>query len=201
MIYTFYSYKGGVGRTMALANIAELFYQAGLRVLMVDWDLEAPGLERFFPSIDLEEALDKHGLIDMLLRYKERVAQEIDDDTPVEFESPKPYIINVYPDQPGSGELFILTVGRRSKPHFADYARAVLTFDWQEFYESWGGELYFNWLREEFESIADVTLIDSRTGVTEMGGVCTYQLADAVVMFCAPHQQSIDGVYEMAQNL
>jgi len=24
MIYTFYSYKGGVGRSMALANIAEL---------------------------------------------------------------------------------------------------------------------------------------------------------------------------------
>src|SRR4051794_39095955 len=50
MIYTFYSYKGGVGRTMALANVAEVFYRAGLRVLMVDWDLESPGLERYFPE-------------------------------------------------------------------------------------------------------------------------------------------------------
>jgi cellulose biosynthesis protein BcsQ len=41
MIYTFYSYKGGVGRSMALVNIAELFYQAGLKVLMVDLDLES----------------------------------------------------------------------------------------------------------------------------------------------------------------
>ncbi|MCP4219822.1 MAG: ParA family protein, partial [bacterium] len=48
MIFTFYSYKGGVGRTMALANIAELFYRDGKKVLMIDWDLEAPGLERFF---------------------------------------------------------------------------------------------------------------------------------------------------------
>ncbi len=48
MIYTFYSYKGGVGRTMALANVAELFYREGRRVLMIDWDLEAPGLEQFF---------------------------------------------------------------------------------------------------------------------------------------------------------
>ena len=47
MIYTFYSYKGGVGRTMALANIAELFYQSGKKVLMVDWDLEAPWTRSF----------------------------------------------------------------------------------------------------------------------------------------------------------
>src|SRR4051812_47070617 len=50
MIYTFYSYKGGVGRSMALANVAELFYRWGLRVLMLDFDLEAPGLERFFEA-------------------------------------------------------------------------------------------------------------------------------------------------------
>jgi len=200
MIYTFYSYKGGVGRTMALANIAELFYQAGLRVLMVDWDLEAPGLERFFPSISLEKTLNKPGLIDMLLRYKEQVAQDVGENIPVNFESPKRYMINVYPDQSGPGELSLLTAGRRSKPHFAEYARAVLTFDWQDFYERWGGELYFNWLREEFESLANVTLIDSRTGVTEMGGVCTHQLADTVVMLSTTNKQCIDGTYEMAKT-
>ena len=47
MIFTFYSYKGGVGRFMALANVAEWFYLQGARVLMIDWDLEAPGLESF----------------------------------------------------------------------------------------------------------------------------------------------------------
>ena len=43
MIYTFYSYKGGAGRSMALANVARWFYLQGLRVVMIDWDLEAPG--------------------------------------------------------------------------------------------------------------------------------------------------------------
>ena len=42
MIYTFYSYKGGAGRSMALANVARWFYLQGLRVVMIDWDLEAP---------------------------------------------------------------------------------------------------------------------------------------------------------------
>ena len=52
-VVTFYSYKGGTGRTMALANVACLLAQrvsASERVLVVDWDLEAPGLHRFFPG-------------------------------------------------------------------------------------------------------------------------------------------------------
>ena len=48
MIVTFYSFKGGVGRSMALANIARWFQLCGLNVVAVDWDLEAPGLETFF---------------------------------------------------------------------------------------------------------------------------------------------------------
>jgi hypothetical protein len=47
-IVTFYSWKGGVGRTMALANIAVQLVRLGRSVLMVDWDLEAPGHERYF---------------------------------------------------------------------------------------------------------------------------------------------------------
>src|SRR4051794_22775320 len=78
MVYTFYSYKGGVGRSMALANIAECFREKHLRVLMVDWDLEAPGLETYFygtSSRTNDERLDQvrrqPGLIDMLHEYKD----------------------------------------------------------------------------------------------------------------------------------
>jgi hypothetical protein len=74
MIYTFYSYKGGVGRSMAVANIAELLVEAGLSVIIVDWDLEAPGLERFFP-VDSTKVLEQPGLMDMLLGYKMRLTQ------------------------------------------------------------------------------------------------------------------------------
>ena len=50
LVCTFYSYKGGVGRSMALANVGVLMATEGHRVLLVDWDLEAPGLEVFFRS-------------------------------------------------------------------------------------------------------------------------------------------------------
>ena len=52
-IVTFYSYKGGTGRSMALANVAYLLAQANPaeQILMIDWDLEAPGLHRFFNGV------------------------------------------------------------------------------------------------------------------------------------------------------
>ena len=44
---TFYSFKGGVGRTMALVNVGAQLARMGRKVLLVDFDLEAPGLETF----------------------------------------------------------------------------------------------------------------------------------------------------------
>lgn len=205
MIYAFYSYKGGVGRSMALANTAELLYQAGWRVLMIDWDLEAPGLERYF-QVDSTEILKQPGLIDMLLDYKEQMAHKLpiasEENEVLPFEKPAQFAINLYPDAAGPGELLLLPAGKRyPQEQFTTYAQAVHAFDWVDFYQNWEGELYFEWLREQLTQMADVILIDSRTGVTEMGGVCTQQLADTVVMFCTPNQQSIDGTYDMALRL
>jgi serine/threonine protein kinase/MinD-like ATPase involved in chromosome partitioning or flagellar assembly len=203
MIYTFYSYKGGVGRSMALANVAELLYAVGLDVLMVDWDLEAPGLERFFADKS-GEGDDERGVIDMLLEYKRMVAQDLEfspetaPDLP--FEKPEDLARDIYAQQPSGARLRLITAGRRSRGDFASYAQSVLTFDWDDFYANWKGEPYFEWLREKLNEAADIVLIDSRTGVTEMGGVCTYQLADVVVLLCAPNQQNIDGIYRMAKN-
>src|SRR5215470_15693090 len=50
-IVTFYSYKGGTGRSMALANVAHILawrLSPPQNVLMIDWDLEAPGLHKYF---------------------------------------------------------------------------------------------------------------------------------------------------------
>src|SRR5262245_37355345 len=76
MICTFYSFKGGVGRSMTLANIAEQFYSDGLSVLIVDFDLEAPGLERYFADrlptgLTLQKVLEHRGVLDLLVSYKE----------------------------------------------------------------------------------------------------------------------------------
>jgi Mrp family chromosome partitioning ATPase len=64
-IITFYSYKGGTGRSMMLANIAWLLAANGERVLVMDWDLEAPGLHRYFkPFLIDPDMTETEGLID-----------------------------------------------------------------------------------------------------------------------------------------
>ena len=56
-IVTFYSYKGGVGRSFALANTAALLSSWGYRTLCVDWDLDAPGLQEYFaPWVVLKQS-------------------------------------------------------------------------------------------------------------------------------------------------
>lgn len=76
MICTFYSYKGGVGRSMALANVADRLCRCGLKTLMIDFDLEAPGLERFFP-IDLRAVWENPGMLDLLISHKQSMSQPV----------------------------------------------------------------------------------------------------------------------------
>src|SRR5436189_50223 len=71
-IITFYSYKGGTGRSMALANVAWILASQGKRVLIVDWDLEAPGQHRYFhPFIQDKNLTSSEGLIDLVMRFED----------------------------------------------------------------------------------------------------------------------------------
>src|SRR5438067_11371438 len=70
MFITFYSYKGGVGRTTALANVACLLasdQEHPQKVLVWDFDLEAPGLHRIFPPREPQ----RYGFVDMAYQYTE----------------------------------------------------------------------------------------------------------------------------------
>ena len=213
---------------MAMANVAELLYSRGLRVLMIDFDLEAPGLERYF---DVPEAkyppdivLSKRGLIDLMYSYKglrslprPNSAQSEQTDAPnSRFSFPVEPLTNFVVPLYGSaevgnspltsskaqiGSLSIITAGRRDGDEFKRYAERLRSLDWDDFFANWDGELFFDWFREEASKLADVILIDSRTGVTEMSGVCTYQLADVVVMFVTPNYQNLNGTQMMATSL
>src|ERR1700726_3263021 len=69
-IVTFYSYKGGTGRSMALANVAWLLAANGHSVLAIDWDLEAPGLHRYLaPFLRDPELTQTRGVVDLLWDY------------------------------------------------------------------------------------------------------------------------------------
>lgn len=205
--FTFYSFKGGVGRSMAMANVADILARRGLRVLAVDFDLEAPGLERYF-QVEKTAALANPGLIDLLQSFKKSLSGAAPLDDSAEFRQLERFIFPVYQRPlPNGGELHLLTAGQREPAaQYRQYALAVRTFDWQDFYYNWEGEAFFEWLRGELaqpksgRAPYDVVLVDSRTGVTEMGGVCAYQLADAIVMLCAANHQNVEGTREVARD-
>src|ERR1700734_1996566 len=69
-IVTFYSFKGGTGRTMALANVAWILAANGKRVLVADWDLESPGLHPFFQPFMEPTVSAQPGIVDLVRRYE-----------------------------------------------------------------------------------------------------------------------------------
>ncbi len=183
-IVTFYSFKGGVGRTMALANIAVQLAQRGRKVLAVDWDLEAPGLHRYFAG--RVEAPRAGGLLSLLHAAQSSAA-------------PPPwrdYTATV--DLPFGGTLDLLPAVDRFGPRSDDdrYPQRLEQLDWSAFFGRHDGGAFIEHLRGEWRERYDVTLIDSRTGYTDSGGVCTILLPDVVVAVFTANEQSLDGVEE-----
>ncbi|MEL7067522.1 MAG: hypothetical protein AAGN15_02580 [Cyanobacteria bacterium J06581_3] len=216
MIYTFYSYKGGVGRSMALANVAETLYQNGLRVLMIDFDLEAPGLGRFFLNSEHQDRdlLNRLGLIDLLNSYIDSLhlyhmgvgrhdSEDEQEILPFKFEPIQSFITPLYGKNSLGGELSIITSGKRSEDSFNKYAESVREFNWKDFYKEKEGTIFFDWLVQEVtkKDVSDVVLIDSRTGLTEMGGACTHHLADVVVLLVTPNEQDFYDTLKIARSL
>ena len=185
-VTTFYSFKGGVGRTMALVNAAVELARRGRRVLAVDFDLEAPGLDTFdiFPSKS-----PVPGIIDF---FREYLAS-----------GQAPEVANFVGKSPGfgdcNGELWVMPSGAQKETYAADFSQ----IDWGELYEKRDGYLLFEDLKRQWEHFIrpDYVLIDSRTGHTDTGGICTRQLPDAVAIFFFPNEQNLRGLTKVVRDI
>ena len=185
---TFYSYKGGVGRTLALANVAAHLAMRGKKVLIVDFDLEAPGIT----TLDFCAAAQKHpGVVDFIHAYlREGVAPNASDFIHCCGFTNGPDDTTI--------ELHVMPAGDQSAAYGASFAK----IDWRELYEERDGFLLMEDLREQWKNLGyDYVLIDSRTGLTDVSGVCTRQLPDAVITLFFPNQQNLAGLTDMVQSI
>ena len=200
-IITFYSYKGGTGRSMALANVAWILACAGKKVLAIDWDLEAPGLYRYFyPFLIDKELTASDGIIDFVINYAvEAVSVGQEGGSDPEWYKPHAnilrYALSLEYEFPKPGRLDFVPAGRQG----LSYATRVNSFDWQTFYDRLGGGLFLEeakrQMREEYEYI----LIDSRTGVSDTSGICTIQMPDIIVPCFTLNHQGIDGALRVTK--
>lgn len=185
-VVTFYSYKGGVGRTMALVNTALLLAKRGRRVLIVDFDLEAPGL----PTYDVFSSASDHiGLVDYISEYLRTNASP----------EASAYIKQCEFD---GKSIWVMPAGSNVDQ---GYSRRLNQIDWQNLYDNRDGFLMFEDLRSQWEAFGgsgfDYVLIDSRTGYTDVGGICTRQLPNSVVAMFLPNAQNIRGLANVVTDL
>lgn len=206
-VITFYSYKGGTGRTMSLANVAWLLALNNQRVLVVDWDLEAPGLHRFFhPFLDDAELNKTDGLLDLVVDLASMAAAQLEMVEQHELDVFDYIQMLHWPSDSGSGltwrdfgersRIDLLTAGRQG----ANYARKLAGFDWIRFYEKLHGRRLLRMAKRQMQEVYDYILIDSRTGVSDTSGICTIELPDTLVICFTLNNQSILGASAIADS-
>ncbi|MET3993740.1 MinD-like ATPase involved in chromosome partitioning or flagellar assembly [Bradyrhizobium sp. S3.9.2] len=199
-IITFYSYKGGTGRTMALANVGWILASNGYDVLLIDWDLEAPGLHRFLrPFLFDSELTDTPGLIDFVwdgVRVSMTPAGTGSLAAP-KFPSLDDYAVVLDHDFADGGSLSLIPAGQQDE----NYAQRVNTFNWEDFYQRFGGGKLMQAERDALRKRYDYILIDSRTGVSDTSGICTVQMPDILVVLFTLNRQSITGAAAAAASI
>jgi conflict system STAND superfamily ATPase/tetratricopeptide repeat protein/AAA domain-containing protein len=203
-IITFYSYKGGTGRSMALANVAWLLASSGKKVLVVDWDLEAPGLHRYFSPFLLDKEMTaSDGLINFVDAYATEAikplpaGETIPEDWYRSFADLNRYALTLNWKFPYGGGLDFIPAGRQAP----SYSTLVNFFDWKNLYERLGGWQFFETAKEQLREKYDYILLDSRTGVSDTSGICTVQMPDALVVCFTYNNQSIRGASAIVHNI
>ncbi|WP_294550087.1 AAA family ATPase [uncultured Bacteroides sp.] len=188
--FTFYSYKGGVGRTLALVNVANRLAEFGKKVCILDFDLEAPGLQSKYAK-ELQQPIDK-GLVDYIYSYAVENVQprHISD-----------YIVDIHLTN-AINTIHLCAAGDVDS---SDYWKKLARINWWNLFyaeNSYGIDFFLNLKKQIEEELApDFLLIDSRTGITEMSAITMSLLADDVVFLAANNEENIKGCCKVLNSL
>lgn len=197
-VATFYSFKGGVGRTTLLANVAQTLAGLGERVVIWDLDLEAPGIHHF-PGFGPPEEVWQGGFLEWL----GDIALPDGPQPPSEWPSPaalRALVKRVYA-APGSPGVHVLPAHGTN----ANLGRAHARIDWHALFveRPMLGLRVFQQVRDALITQLEPSflLIDSRTGITDLGGVLTGFLPDCTVLVGNYGAQSAHGLRTVYEGL
>lgn len=206
IIVTFYSFRGGVGRSMAMLNAGYLLARSGRRVLLVDFDLEAPGLTRLIERQDIlkpkPKAAKPKGFVDLLHSY---------------LFSPKTSILNAKsPSRRLNSFIVELDIHHPEKSYSKKGSLHLMPAGRKHNYEKRLDELSMN--SHQFKDVRkafatrfrklllesgqfDYIFIDARTGFSDEGYIASKFLCDHLIVLSGLNDQNIKGTAEFMTKL
>jgi len=189
---TFYSYKGGVGRSLTLSNIATRLADLGKRVCIIDFDLEAPGLHLKFTKYLDDNSINK-GIVEYIQEFQDKsfIPDNIND-----------YIVDVNYNATLNGSIKLIPAG---SVFGSEYWQNLSSINWKELFyskENNGISLLLH-LKEiiKRDLNPNFILIDSRTGITDISGIAMTLLSDKIVMLAANNAENISGTGTVIKSL
>ncbi|MBD2161633.1 AAA family ATPase [Limnothrix sp. FACHB-1083] len=186
----FYSFKGGVGRTTALIHVAWLLVKQGKKVVVVDLDIEAPGLSK---ALDLDDSPEV-GIVDYF--YERAYAPD-----GANYEIQIGDILAEYRDQQlgdtRGGRFFVVPTGKLDLDYLAK-VDDLKASTWVNGNESlW--DVFTRDIKKQIEP--DLILVDSRTGLNQWGAFSLVQAADSAILVLFPNAQNAEGAKILVQAL
>ncbi|HEX8822090.1 MAG TPA: AAA family ATPase [Archangium sp.] len=167
---TFFGIKGGVGRSSATVAWAWHLANAGKKVLVVDLDLESPGLTS---TLLPDERIPTVGIVDW---FAEDAVKQADDAVLAEMVVRSPLAAN------SDGEIFIVPAAGQLKAPYTYLPKLTRAYG-----DSTGMDFAtrLNRLLTLLEARIrpDITLLDSRAGLHEIAAVCITRLNARCLLF------------------
>lgn len=185
-IIVFYSFKGGVGRSTALASFAIQRTRMGEKVVVVDFDLDAPGIGVLLAA-DKNGTTASWGVLDYLL---ERPYGKVDLED---------YVHACRREEvTGSGEIVVIPAGRMDERYPSKLSRIDFELP-QKDQKPHPFLLLLGQVRDELKP--DWLLVDARAGLSEAAGLLLGGLAHMYVVFGTSSEQSWQGIRLILRRL
>ena len=186
-VVAFYSFKGGVGRTTALAAFAIQRARSGERVVAIDGDLDAPGLGALLPA-SRDGTSQRWGVVDYLLERRRRKVELRD-------------YYHAFRDEAvvGAGEILVVPAGQLDPHYLGKLARVDLEPPLpDDGAANRLGEL-LNQLATELRP--QWMLVDTRSGLSDAAGLVLAGLAHLQVVLGTASAQSWAGLTVILDHL
>lgn len=179
-VVTFYSYKGGVGRTTSLALFSRYYANLGKKVFVLDCDFEAPGLINFFGISQFDNP--KNGIVEYINDKKFDASTSLNED----------YVYEVSSVYSGEGRINLMPAGNVFGTETKYYLEGLARVDVN------GPDSILKEFKNIFNDIEinytpDVILVDSRTGFNNVFGALS-QLSHTIVGLAGDDHQNQPGL-------